>query len=229
MSNSGRMGAVEVHGGEAAGRCPVHGRHHHPLMAKMKELYKKEKGAFPDPDPEPAVGLYGPEGQRTMPLKVAKAINGYFLEDVTIGDKTYKKGECVPGFAQPAGRRQDVLRHAGSFAGAFTAGRHQPHGPQEEGRSDGSWALSRMGAGPGRSTGASSTTGPRWIRTAALGIPAGRSSSGWTANGWAMFPDGPWPPLSDKEKGKLPFIMKPDGVASLFGPGLARRTFPRAL
>jgi len=32
-------------------------------------------------------------------VKVSKTINGYFLEDVTIGDKTYKKGDCVPSFA----------------------------------------------------------------------------------------------------------------------------------
>jgi formate dehydrogenase major subunit len=37
--------------------------------------------------------------------------------------------------------------------------------------------------------------------------------------------DGPWPPLG-MEGGKLPFIMKPDGVASLFGPGLGDGPFP---
>ena len=34
-------------------------------------------------------------------------------------------------------------------------------------------------------------------------------------------PDGGWPPMA-----KLPFIMKPDGVASIFGPGLADGPFP---
>jgi formate dehydrogenase major subunit len=50
----------------------------------------------------------------------------------------------------------------------------------------------------------------------------------WTEdNRWlGDVPDGPWPPLSVAGKGKLPFIMKPDGVASIFGPGLADGPFP---
>jgi formate dehydrogenase major subunit len=37
-------------------------------------------------------------------------------------------------------------------------------------------------------------------------------------------PDGPAPPMDTT--GKYPFIMKPDGVASIFGPGLADGPFP---
>jgi formate dehydrogenase major subunit len=37
-------------------------------------------------------------------------------------------------------------------------------------------------------------------------------------------PDGPAPPMDTN--GKYPFIMKPDGVASIFGPGLADGPFP---
>jgi formate dehydrogenase major subunit len=40
-------------------------------------------------------------------------------------------------------------------------------------------------------------------------------------------PDGGWPPMMvDKEKTKRPFIMKPDGVASVFGPGRLDGPFP---
>jgi formate dehydrogenase major subunit len=38
-------------------------------------------------------------------------------------------------------------------------------------------------------------------------------------------PDGPAAPMA-APGGKLPFIMKPDGVASIFGPGLADGPFP---
>jgi formate dehydrogenase major subunit len=38
-------------------------------------------------------------------------------------------------------------------------------------------------------------------------------------------PDGPAPPMAT-EKGKLPFIMMPNGVGYLFGPGLADGPFP---
>ena len=30
---------------------------------------------------------------------MAREINGYFLKDITIGGKHYKKGDLVPGFA----------------------------------------------------------------------------------------------------------------------------------
>ena len=49
----------------------------------------------------------------------------------------------------------------------------------------------------------------------------------WADGKWVGdVPDGPWPPMGDKEKGKYPFIMKPDGVASIFGPGLNDGPFP---
>ena len=43
-------------------------------------------------------------------------------------------------------------------------------------------------------------------------------------------PDGGWPPISQAEKGAkyLPFIMKAEGVARLWGPGLAEGPFPEA-
>ncbi len=48
----------------------------------------------------------------------------------------------------------------------------------------------------------------------------------WNGSKWmGDVPDGGWPPL-DSEKGKLPFIMKPHGVASIFGPGLKDGPFP---
>ena len=49
----------------------------------------------------------------------------------------------------------------------------------------------------------------------------------WTGDKWVGdVPDGPWPPQADKEKGKYPFIMKPDGLGALFGPGMAEGPFP---
>ena len=54
-----------------------------------------------------------------------------------------------------------------------------------------------------------------------------RALLAWVDGKWVGdVPDGPWPPMSDMEKGKYPFIMKPDGVSSLFGPGLADGPFP---
>ena len=49
----------------------------------------------------------------------------------------------------------------------------------------------------------------------------------WTGAGWAGdVPDGGWPPMSQKDKTRLPFIMKPEGRARIFGMGLADGPFP---
>ena len=49
----------------------------------------------------------------------------------------------------------------------------------------------------------------------------------WVDGKWVGdIPDGPWPPMADTKNGKYPFIMQPDGVSSLFGPGLGDGPFP---
>jgi len=39
-------------------------------------------------------------------------------------------------------------------------------------------------------------------------------------------PDGPWPPMADAKEGRKPFIMRPDGLGALFGPGMKDGPFP---
>ena len=114
-------------------------------MNKLKDLYKKDKGAFPDPILNVVCNYTDKKGMFDA-TAVAKAMNGYFLEDVTVGDKIFKKGECVPGFAflQADGKTSCGIW---IYSGSFTAGWHQPHDPQEKGRSHGPRALSRMGLG----------------------------------------------------------------------------------
>ena len=193
------------------------------LTAKMKELYKKGGGAFP----EPILNLkwdYADEKGRFDPLKVAKTVNGYFLEDVTIGDKTYKKGDCVPGFAllQADGRTSSgCWISCGSFAqdGANLMARRKKDDPTGLGlypQWAWVWPVNR-----------------RIIYNRASVDPSGqpynpkRALLAWVDGKWVGdIPDGPWPPMADKEKGKYPFIMKPDGVASLFGPGPNDGPFP---
>jgi formate dehydrogenase major subunit len=49
----------------------------------------------------------------------------------------------------------------------------------------------------------------------------------WNGSKWVGdVPDGGWPPLANKEKTRLAFIMKPHGVAHIFGPGRADGPFP---
>ena len=50
----------------------------------------------------------------------------------------------------------------------------------------------------------------------------------WQGDEWVGdIPDGGWPPMAvDPEKTKYPFIMKPEGHARFFGPGMAEGPFP---
>jgi formate dehydrogenase major subunit len=49
----------------------------------------------------------------------------------------------------------------------------------------------------------------------------------WDGSRWiGDVPDGGWPPLINKRQTRLPFIMKPHGVAHIFGPGRADGPFP---
>ncbi len=193
------------------------------IVAKLKELYKKEKGAFPDP----IVNLkwdYTDEKGRFSAEKVARAVNGQFLEDVTIADKSYKKGDHVPSFAllQADGKTSSgCWIIAGSFAQDGTnlmkrRGKNDPTGLGLYPEWSWAWPVNR-----------------RIIYNRASvdlnGQPYNpqRPLLAWKDGKWVGdVPDGPWPPMADLEKGKYPFIMKPDGVSSLFGPGLGDGPFP---
>lgn len=73
------------------------------LVHRVKHLYKKEGGAFP----EPILGLswdYAKAGMDSSahhpdPREAAKEINGFFLKDVVINGAAYKAGQMVPSFA----------------------------------------------------------------------------------------------------------------------------------
>ena len=193
------------------------------LMSEVKSLYQKEGGVYP----EPVLNLkwdYADEKGMFDPLKVAKTINGYFLEDVTVADKTYKKGECVPSFAflQPDGKTSSGnWIYAGSFGqdGTNMMARRKKDDPTGLGlfpQWSWCWPVNR-----------------RIIYNRASvdmnGKPFNpkRPLLAWTDGKWVGdVPDGPWPPMADKEKGRYPFIMKPEGMASLFGPGMVEGPFP---
>jgi len=194
------------------------------LMSNIKKLYSSEKGAFPDPVLNLQWDYADSEGM-FAPLKVAKAINGYFLEDFTAADgKSFKKGECVPSFAllQADGKTSSgCWIYAGSFAqdGTNLMARRKKDDPTGLGlypQWAWCWPLNR-----------------RIIYNRASADVNGkpynpkRALLAWIDGKWVGdVPDGPWPPMADKEKGRYPFIMKPDGVSSLFGPGMAEGPFP---
>jgi formate dehydrogenase major subunit len=223
QANSGRWVQWKYEAAKAPGDAIYTGDIVIRIVAKLQELYRKEQGAFP----EPILNLkwdYSDEKGRFDPLKVAKAVNGYFLEDITIGDKTYKKDELVPGFGllQADGKTSSgCWISCGSFTqdGTNLMARRKKDDPTGLGlypQWSWAWPVNR-----------------RIIYNRASvdlnGQPYNpkRPLLAWVDGKWVGdIPDGPWPPMEDTKNGKYPFIMKPDGVSSLFGPGLGDGPFP---
>ncbi len=194
------------------------------LFKKVQALYKKDKGAYP----EPILNLkwdYETGGHFDI-HKVAKEINGYFLEDVPehpVDKKAYKKGTLVPSFVflLDDGRTSSgnwVYCASYTEAGNMAARRKKtdPTGLGLYPEWAWAWPVNR-----------------RIIYNRASvdleGKPRNpkRPLLAWDAEGkkWVGdIPDGPAPPMGDK--GVYPFIMKPDGMAAIFGPGLKDGPFP---
>jgi len=237
ISNSGRWAQWRYKAQEPEGMSKRDGDIIYQLFLQIRELYEKDKKAkFPNP----ILNLnwdYATDRKFDAHL-VAKTINGYWTKDTTVGDKTYRKGEQVAAFA--------MLKDDGSTAcGNWIYCQSYNQDGNNMARRDKtdhsgiglypkwSWAwpvnrriiYNRASVDP---------TGKPWNpkRTVVeyiADIKAGKYLPGGTWKG--DVPDGPWPPLrnpdgSAREDAKLAFIMKPDGYASLFGPGLKDGPFP---
>jgi len=230
ISNSGRWaqwryGAVEP-------PAPTDGDMMNELQWRVRKLYQEQGGVFP----EPILNLswnYGPKGpdgkvRQIDPHAIAKEINGYFLEDKVVSGRAFKKGDLVPSFA--------FLQDDGST-------------------SSGNWLYCQSYNGDGNNmarrgksdpTGMGFYSGWSWCWPVNRRIIYNRASVDEYGKPWAAHkpviywngmswsgdvPDGGWPPLRKadgtwNEATKLPFIMKPHGVSSIFGPGLAEGPFP---
>ncbi len=229
QSNSGRWVQWKYKAAEAPGDALPVGEIEIKILAAVKKLYEKEGG----PNAEAIVNLkwdYLDGKGHFDVMKVAKRINGVFLEDTVIEDKAkktkteFKKGQLVPGFGN---LQADGKTACGNWciSGSYTAdginkmasrGKEDPTGLGLFPNWSFAWPVNR-----------------RILYNRAScdvnGKPynSKRKLLEWTGDKWVGdVPDGPWPPQADKEKGKYPFIMKQDGVGALFGPGMVDGPFP---
>ena len=226
ITNSGRWMQWRYAAAKPPGKARPDGDMIIELLEKIKELYRQEGGVLP----EPILNLkwdYTTEG-KFDPHKVAKEVNGYFLKDVTVKGKTYKKGTLVPSFA--------FLQADGSTT-------------------SGNWLYCNSYTEKGnmaarRSLKDASGIGLylewAWCWPVNRRIIYNRASVdlkgqpwdtehpviSWTGDTWVGdVPDGGWPPLVNPDgtpnpKSKYPFIMKPEGHAHIFGPGRPDGPFP---
>ena len=229
QSNSGRWVQWKYKAAEAPGDALPVGEIEIKIMAAVKKLYEKEGG----PNAEAIVNLkwdYLDSKGHFDVIKVAKRINGVFLEDTVIEDKAkgtkteFKKGQLVPGFGN---LQADGKTACGNWciSGSYTAdginkmasrGKEDPTGLGLFPNWSFAWPVNR-----------------RILYNRASCDVNGRPYNPkrklleWTGDKWAGdVPDGPWPPQADRAKGKYPFIMQRDGLGALFGPGMAEGPFP---
>jgi len=198
------------------------------IYFKVKELYEKKDG----PHKEAITKLTWPYGKKTLdghyhydPHMVAKEINGFFLTDKKVenptkkGDfKEFKKGDPVPAFAwlqDDGSTSSGSWIYCGSYGATNMAARRGTKDPSGIGLYPEwawSWPVNRRIIYNGASV---DLNGKPWDPK--------RPVITWTGEKWVGdVPDG----VGDPGSGRPPFIMKPDGVASLFGPGLVDGPFP---
>jgi formate dehydrogenase major subunit len=197
------------------------------IMAAIKKLYEKEGG----PNAKAIVNLkwdYLDSKGRMNVLKISKQINGHFLKDTVVDEKgvktLYKKGQTVPTFGM---LKADGSTSGGNWIMAGSFGANGENKMMKRGKDD----PTGLGLYPNWSF--AWPVNRRIIYNRAScdinGKPYNpkRKLLEWTGDKWVGdVPDGPWPPMADKAKGKYPFIMKQDGVGSLFGPGMVEGPFP---
>jgi formate dehydrogenase major subunit len=224
ISNSGRLMQWRYKCANPPGDAKPDGDMIYELFNKVRALYAKDKGAFP----EPILNLkwdYETGGHFDI-HKVAKEINGYFLEDIPehpVDKKAYKKGTLVPSFVflLDDGRTSCgnwVYSASYTEAGNMAARRKKtdPTGLGLYPEWAWAWPVNRRIIYNRASVDLEGK--PRNPQRALLAWDA--AGKKWVGD----IPDGPAPPMGDK--GVYPFIMKPDGVAAIFGPGLKDGPFP---
>lgn len=225
ITDSGRMMQWRNKASDPVGYSKSDGQILHELYMKVKALYEKDKGAFPDPILKTKWDYAADKNVDFH--KVAKEINGYFVEDIAehpVDKKAYKKGTQVPsfGFLLADGRTS-----SGNwiYAGCYTEA-----GNMMARRDKTPIATANIFPGWGFAWPVNRRILYNRASVDLQGNPldAKRVVIKWDAiaKRWVGdVPDGPAPPMGI-EGGRLPFIMKSDGVASIFGPGLADGPFP---
>jgi formate dehydrogenase major subunit len=224
ISNSGRWMQWRYKAANPPGEARPDGEIIYELFKKVRVLYQKEGGAFP----VPILNLkwdYETNGHFDI-HKVAKEINGYFLEDIPehpVDKKPYKKGTLVPNFVYllDDGRTSCgnwLYSQSYNEAGNMAARRKKsdPTGLGLYPEWSWCWPLNRRIIYNRASVDLEGN--PRDPKRPLLRWDA--AAKRWIGD----VPDNAVPPMGTE--GAYPFIMKPDGVASLFGPGLKDGPLP---
>ncbi len=246
ITNSGRLAQWREKAIEPIGESKSDSEIMNELYFRVKRLYRKQGGKFP----APILNLtwdYGEKGadgkiKKVDIHRVAKEINGYYLEDIfdksaTPPKQVGKKGSLCTNFVT---LQADGTTSCGNwiYSGSYTQkdekvinmmARRKKTDPTGLGLfSEWAWCwpvnrrilynrasvdLHGRPWDPKRAV-------IKWNPTKLN--PLTNKPGTWEGD----VPDGPAPPMADEKAGKYPFIMRPDGMGAIFGPGLADGPFP---
>lgn len=219
-SNSGRWHQWHHKGYEPLGESKSMGWMLVEIFKRVQALYAKEKGTFA----EGVLSHWWPEKYDAD--QMAALINGVFTRDVTIKDKTYKKGDHVPGFpALQADGSTTSLNwlYCGAYPEAgknLTKRRELTQTPMQ----------AKLGLFPSYTW--AWPVNRRILYNRASVDPTGKPFNPelpvilWEGGKWiGDVPDGGAPPMIE-EKGTYPFIMQAEGHGQIFGPGRVDGPFP---
>lgn len=242
ISNSGRLAQWRYKAIEPVGESLPDAEIMNELYYRVKALYEKEGGKCPEPIVNLAWSGHKGEGGKIGHLDihdVAKEINGYYLADVfdkKTGKQVGKKGDLCTNFVT---LQDDGTTSSGCwiYSGSYTLkdgkevnmmarrGKEDPTGLGLFSTWAWTWPVNRRIIYNRASV---DPQGNPWDPNRALIKwdpvkldPKTNKPGVWVGD----IPDGPAPPMATAE-GKLPFIMKQDGIGSIFGPGLTDGPFP---
>ncbi len=228
ITNSGRWAQWRYKAVDPPGQAKSDSWIMNALHNRVKQLYLAEGGAFPDPVTKLSwdYGFKAADGYIHDELdihEVAKEINGRFMEDTEVKGKKFKKGDLVPtfGWLQADGTTSSgnwlyCQSYNASGNNMARRGKEDPSGIGLYPNWSWAWPVNRRIVYNRASVDANGK--PRAPQKPVIWYTGGK----WKGD----VPDGGWPPLSNKAKTRKAFIMKPHGVASIFGPGRADGPFP---
>ena len=239
ITNSGRWMQWRYQGPKPLGNSRPDGEIIMDLGHRIKELYQKKDSVFSEPitnlkwDYE-TNGTYDPH-------KAAKEINGYFVKDVTIKDKLYKKGTLVPSFAflQADGSTSSgnwLYCNSYTEKGNMSARKGQTDATNNIGLyPEFAWCwpvnrriiYNRASVDPKGQPWDKKDWVIKYVGEQKDGVYVSNPSKKWIGD----VPDGGWLPMENpdgtkRSDSKHPFIMRKHGHAQIFGPGLADGPFP---
>jgi formate dehydrogenase major subunit len=220
VTNSGRWLLWHEMAKKPIGECRAMGEMIVDVMNKVRSLYSRQNGAYPDP----LLKMDWPSYYD--PDDMAGRINGRFLVDTVVKGKTYKAGDQVPSFAALADNGATMCLNW-LYSGSYT----EEGGNKARRRNLNQTAMQKnIGLFPNYS----------WCWPVNRRILYNRASVDlngnpiapqkavikWTGTGWeGDVPDGGWPPVATG-KGRYPFIMQKHGFGQVFGPGRADGPLP---